>query len=320
VTAPAPTLLCVVPNPSVDRTAEVDRLEVGAIHRPASVLAVPGGKGLNVARAAWSLGASVGAVVLLGGHAGRWIDEELDRIGIRHEAGWVDATETRTCLSVLDRSTGRMTEVYEPSAAVPAATWRRFEALVAGSIAATPPASLVAVSGSFPTGVGGAAGGRLVRAARRAGRRILVDTSGPWLSSALEARPDLVKINAAEAAAVLGRAVETEADALAAAVDLAGAGARTAIVTRGPLGAVGWDGARGWAVDPPVVDGSHAVGSGDAFLAGLGVAILRSEPFERQLRRAAAAAAASLIVAGPGNLRRRAAERLIAETAARRLR
>ena len=320
MTAPAPTLLCVVPNPSVDRTAEVDRLEVGAIHRPASVLAVPGGKGLNVARAARSLGASVDAVVLLAGHAGRWIDEELDRIGIRHEASWVDGTETRTCLSVLDRSTGRMTEVYEPSGAVPAAAWRAFEALVARLMAATPPASLVAVSGSFPTGVGAAAAGRLVRAARRAGRRIVVDTSGPWLAAALGARPDLVKINAAEAGAVLRRVVETEAEALAAAVDLAEAGARAAIVTRGPLGAVGWDGQRGWAVDPPVVDGSHAVGSGDAFLAGLGVAILRSEPFERQLRRAAAAAAASLLIAGPGNLRRRAAERLIAESAVRRLR
>ena len=313
------TLLCVVPNPSIDRTAVVERIELGAIHRPPRVVAVPGGKGLNVARAARSLGAEVEAVALLAGRAGQWIDDELGRMGIRHETAWADG-ETRTCLSVLDASTGRMTEFYESGGRVRAVHWRRFEGLLVESIGRSEPGSLVAVSGSFPAGVGAAAAARLVRAARRARRRILVDTSGPWLAAALGARPDVVKVNAAEAGAVLGRAIESEPEALGAAIDLVELGGRSAIVTRGPLGAIGWDGERGWAVDPPRVDGSHAVGSGDAFLAGVAVALLRAESFERQLRRAAAAAAASLLEAGPGNLRRRTAERLLATTTIRRIR
>jgi len=70
------SLLCIVPNPSIDKTATVDRLVQGSIHRPTEVIAVPGGKGLNVARAARSLGIPADAVVLLAGHAGRWIDDE----------------------------------------------------------------------------------------------------------------------------------------------------------------------------------------------------------------------------------------------------
>lgn len=316
---PAPTLVCIVPNPSIDRTAEVDRVELGAIHRPRTVVAVAGGKGLNVARAARALGAPVEAVVILGGHAGRWIDEQLDRSGIAHDTAWVDG-ETRTCLSVLDRSTGRMTEVYEPGVRVRATEWRAFETLVARVAGGSAPGSIVALSGSFPPGAGGPAAARLVRAVRRARRRVLVDTSGAWLAAALAARPDVVKVNAAEAGAVLGRAIETETDALGAAIDLAGAGAAAVIVTRGRSGAVGWDGHAGWALDAPTVAGSHAVGSGDAFLAGLAVGLLRDEPFSRQLRRAAGAAAASLLEAGPGNLRRASAQRLLRESAVRRIR
>jgi 1-phosphofructokinase family hexose kinase len=309
----------VVPNPSIDRTAEVDRLEIGAIHRPPTVVAVPGGKGLNVGRAARALGAPIEAVVLLAGHAGRWIDAELTRLGIPHEAVWADG-ETRTCLSVLDRSTGQMTEFYESGSPITRAEWRRFEGLVGRAIGASTPGSIVAISGSFPIGAGGSAAERLVRAARRAGRRVLVDTSGAGLVAALGARPDRVQVNAAEAGGALGRAIESEADALTAAVDLVGAGAAAAIVTRGASGAVGWDGERGWAVAPPTVDGSHAVGSGDAFLAGLAVGLLRDEPFERGLRRAAAAAAASLLEAGAGNLHRRPAERFIGGTSVRAVR
>jgi fructose-1-phosphate kinase PfkB-like protein len=212
-----------------------------------------------------------------------------------------------------------MTEFYESGGRVSPAEWRGFEDVLARSIGASPPGSVVAVSGSFPAGVRAGAAARLVRFAHRAGRRIVVDTSGPSLVAALTARPDLVKVNAAEAGAALGRPIDTEADALAAAVELARRGASVAIVTRGALGAVAWDGQRGWAVDPPSVDGSHAVGSGDAFLAGLAYGTLRNEPFERCLGRAAGAAGASLLEPGPGNLRRRAAEQLGRAATVRRI-
>ena len=47
-----PNLIFVAANPSIDRTYEVERLRPGEIHRPVATVAVPGGKGLNAARAA----------------------------------------------------------------------------------------------------------------------------------------------------------------------------------------------------------------------------------------------------------------------------
>jgi 1-phosphofructokinase family hexose kinase len=311
MTSPGPVrLICVVPNPSIDRTVEVDRLEPGRIHRPDDVVAVPGGKGLNVARAARNLDVPVEAVLLLAGHAGRWIADELDRLGLAYRAAWV-AGETRSCLSVLDHSTGLLTEVYEPGPAVTAPDWAAFVAAIQAALAAAGDRGLVALSGSLPRDAPDEAAAAIVAAAGAAGGRALVDTSGASLTAAIGARPFLVKVNASEAGAALGREVSSEQDAAEAARDLVARGAEWAIVTRGAGGAVGWDGAEAWAVDAPA-GGPQTVGAGDAFLAGFAAGLSAEASFADCLRRAAAAAAASTLVPGPGNLDAVEADRRLA--------
>jgi hypothetical protein len=63
-------IVCVAANPSIDKLFEVERLIEGAIHRPVGFVQVAGGKGLNAARAAHSLGAEVQVAAILRGHAG----------------------------------------------------------------------------------------------------------------------------------------------------------------------------------------------------------------------------------------------------------
>ena len=109
-------ILCVAANPSVDRLLSVDRLIPGSIHRPSESAQVAGGKGLNVARAAHALGGRVTAAALLGGHAGRWVADQLERDGVRLEAAWA-APETRSSLSVAGHPDG-LTEFYERGAPV----------------------------------------------------------------------------------------------------------------------------------------------------------------------------------------------------------
>ena len=101
----AARILFIAANPSIDRLYELDRLTVGAIHRPELVASVPGGKGLNAARAAALLGGRVTAVGIVGGRSGEWIREGLAARGI--DARWIaSGGETRTCVSILDRATG----------------------------------------------------------------------------------------------------------------------------------------------------------------------------------------------------------------------
>ena len=118
-------IACIAPSPSIDRLFEVDRLRPGEIHRPTRFVRVAGGKGLNAARAAAALGADVRAVALLGGPSGRWIADELDRIGLPLVAS-ACAGETRSCLSVADREAGSLTEFYEENADVSPEEWEAF--------------------------------------------------------------------------------------------------------------------------------------------------------------------------------------------------
>ena len=50
-------ILCVAGNPSIDKLFEVARVEIGKIHRPDRMIALPGGKGIHVAQVATALGA-----------------------------------------------------------------------------------------------------------------------------------------------------------------------------------------------------------------------------------------------------------------------
>ena len=115
------------------------------------------------------LGARVTVAAIVAGRAGEWIAERLVETGI--DAALVrdgGLAETRTCLSVLDRSTGRLTEFYEPGTADPAG--RRGPAFEDASRAELGEGDVAAVvcSGSLPPGAPEDAYARIVRLAARA--------------------------------------------------------------------------------------------------------------------------------------------------------
>src|SRR5258706_71321 len=152
-------ILFVAANPSIDRLYEVDRLTLGAIHRPQAIVAVPGGKGLSAARAAARLGGRVTAGGIVGGRSGDWIAAALDDRGVH--ARWVRSSgETRTCVSILDRSSGALTEVYEPGGPLDPDTWTAFERIVADELAGGD-VGAIAPSGSLPPGAPSDGFGRL---------------------------------------------------------------------------------------------------------------------------------------------------------------
>jgi 1-phosphofructokinase family hexose kinase len=302
-------LVCVAPNPAIDRLYEVDRLDPGTIHRPTLSVAVPGGKGLNAARAAHTLGADVVAVTILRGHAGRWIEEQLAERGLQLRAVWARG-ETRTCISIRDPETDGLTEIYDRGEAVGPSDWTALEALVAEELAAG--ADLLTISGGIPPGVDDDAFGRLVRAASRAGAKALVDAYGPGLSGALREKPWLVKVNEAEAAQLIGWPIEGEDAALEAAAELRRRGADVTIITRGRSGIVAVTADRELRLGPPATIGPYPVGSGDALLGGLAAGLLEGLGVMPALQFAAAAAAANAQIPGPGELSVDVARRLAA--------
>jgi len=295
----------VAANPSIDRLYEVDRLTVGSIHRPAALSSVPGGKGLNAARAAALLGGRVTVVGVLGGRSGDWIETALADRGV--DARWARfAGETRTCVSILDRSTGAITEIYERGEPIDPAAWEGLERLVADELRRGDVGAL-ALSGSLPPGAPSDGFGRIAALARSADPEsrpvaVLADTYGPALAAVLAERPAIVKINAAEAADATGIAVGDAPSAEAAAEVLRERGAAAALVTLGADGAVVVSAAGSTRLPPHGLRGAYPVGSGDAFLGGLAVGIGRGDDLVDAARRGLAAGVANALIPGAGEL------------------
>jgi 1-phosphofructokinase family hexose kinase len=290
------TIACVTPSPAIDRTARVARLVLGTVLRPVEVVALPGGKGLNAARAAHRMGAPVATTGLAGGHAGGWLVEALEREGLSPRFAPA-ARETRTTYVTVDPS-GRSVIVYEPSEPVSAEEWEGFLGLLAREV--LPAAAWVIAAGSLPTGVAPDGYARIEAACRAADRPVLVDTSGPALVAALEAGPDVVKVGRAEA--VAAGLAGPRATARGAARALAARGARLAVVTDGQRDGGASDGRTTWSMSVPEVSTVNTVGSGDAFNAALVMALAGGAPVERALARGVAAGSANALALAGGML------------------
>ncbi|MEX0984750.1 MAG: hexose kinase [Actinomycetota bacterium] len=294
-------IVCLAANPSIDKLFEIDRLVKGDIHRPQGFVQAAGGKGLNVARSAHALGADVTAVALLRGHAGRWLADQLEAEGVPGVHVWTHG-ESRSSLSVADRETGSLTEFYEHGAVMPAASWTELMHTVASLFEAS---RWLTISGSMPRGAPDDGYRDLVAEGRQAGLRVAVDAEGERLMLALEAHPDVVKVNQAEARELLGVPTARREEALAAAQklrDLAGGDGHAGLITRGAEGVV-LAAPDGTLFEGMLyVRGRYPVGSGDAFLAGLITRLDAGADWPEALALALGAATANAELPGAGRL------------------
>ena len=99
-------------NLSVDKTALVPAFEKGRIFRLGGTITLPGGKGVNVARALRSLGVESPVAGFASGYNGRWIAESLAKEGFRAFIQRHSAGESRVCYTIED-SRGVTTDLNE---------------------------------------------------------------------------------------------------------------------------------------------------------------------------------------------------------------
>jgi tagatose 6-phosphate kinase len=291
---PRPALLCITPAPAIDRTAHVLHIAHDEVLRPVELVALPGGKGVNAARAAVRLGARVITTGIAGGHAGRWIVEALSAEGLEPHWSFAKA-ESRTTYVTVDQAGGSVI-VYERPAAATEDEFGAFLRLLEERL--LPHCGYAIVAGSVPSGIEARGHAAIVEVCRRVGRPLLVDASGAGLLAALDVRPDVVKIGRVEA--VETGIVSDEADAVEAAMALVERGATFAVVTDGAREVGAADASHTWRADVPEVDAVNAVGSGDSFNAALSLARMDGESIEVALARGIAAGAANALALGAG--------------------
>ena len=296
-------IVTLTPNPSVDRTVEVEKLVRGAVLRAVSATVDAGGKGVNVARALAANGHAARAVLPSGGAEGSQLAALLSPQGVDVVLVPI-AGAVRANVSIVEPD-GTVTKLNEPG---PVLTAGEVEAMVAATLDATAGASWLAVSGSLPPGVPATFYGRLIEAVAPTGVRIALDTSGEPFQHALADEPDVVKPNRDELAEAVGRSIATLGDAVDAAELLREKGARAVLASLGADGAILVDASGVTYAEAPVAVPRSAVGAGDALLAGFlaaGGAGARAL-VEALAWGAAATALPGSRMPGPGDLRREA--------------
>jgi 1-phosphofructokinase len=278
-------IVTLTPNPSLDRTVHLDRLERGHVHRAQREGEEPSGKGVNVTRALVANGIDSVAVLPVGGAAGEEIAARLRAAGVAH-VGVPVTGAVRANVSLVEAD-GTTTKINGPGPELSGA--ENAALLAAVGRAAAEGASWVVAAGSLPPGADPALYAAAADVARAAGARFALDSSGGALAAGLPGQPDVVKPNVEELAEAVDGPVVTVGDAVAGARVLRARGARAVLVSLGPDGAllVDGEGARHAEADVPVV--RSTVGAGDALLAGFVAAAGGADPLRTALAWATAA-------------------------------
>jgi 1-phosphofructokinase len=265
---PEAPVVTVTPNPALDRTLRVDELSFGGIARVHGVQEDPGGKGINVSRVLRQFGCPTAALGFLGGSAGRSLTDAMAELAI--DADFIAVPgETRTNLTMTDGE--REIKVNEAGPSVPP---HAVDALMARVRKRARESSAVVLAGSLPPGVPVAFYAELIRIIQDEGAKPVLDTAGPPLAHGAAARPYLIKPNRREAEALLGIPLDTD-DALREAVRrLSGYGIPIVALSLGAGGAICACDGMAWRAEVPPVAVLSTVGSGDAFLACLLLALL----------------------------------------------
>ena len=288
-------ILCITPNPAIDRTLFVPNLTLGNVHRAEQTIVAAGGKGLNVARAIHTLGGESLCMGFAGGHSGRYLADLAKIEGLTAFWTWTNV-ETRTCTIVVSQD-GDATEIDEPGLPVLTSDWKQLRQDISKYISM---ADFVSINGSLPPNSAVDDLHQLLRILLNTGNQVWVDTSGAALDAALNTPGICIKVNGNEISKPLGFEVKDIQSTQRALTMLVERNLAACVITLGAAGALLATKAGRWQAQGPQVRAVSSVGSGDSFLGGLLSALDEGKDWPEALRDAVAAGTANTLSAGGG--------------------
>lgn len=292
-------ILTVTLNPALDRTMTVPNFQAGFRHRATDTVILPGGKGINVARAVKTLGRPVIATGFLGGRKGDQILADLNGEGILSDFVRIE-DESRLSTAVVDPATNAVTEITEHGPEIrPEEMGLLYEKLQYLGKAA----DIVILAGSVPRGLDDDCYANLIHRLRRLGVKIFFYTYGEPLRQGIKAGADYVFPKMVEAEKVIGYEFTGMDDRIQAARRMREMGGGSVVVTF-RYGCVAelaeGDGSRTFVGKMPKVDVISPMGWGDALVGGYAVRLMEGDTPLECLRFGLGCAAANLICYGAG--------------------
>ena len=282
-------ILTVTLNAAIDKRYVVENYQVGEVNRVKECAYVAGGKGLNVSKTAAIAGAEVLATGFVGGHAGAYITEAVEKQGVATDFIQVKG-ESRSCINIYDTVNKTQTEFLEPGVVVSEeeqrAFYLKFDQLLAKC-------DVVAMSGSVPKGIGTDMYPKLVAMAKAAGKKIIVDTSGALLEEVVKAKPNMVKPNIDEIRLLTGKQILGREELIEAGIELQKSGIERVVISLGADGSLMFVEEGVYQAVVPKIDAVNTVGCGDCMTAGFAISFEQGMTPQEALRFASATSAAS---------------------------
>ncbi|EJQ54063.1 tagatose-6-phosphate kinase [Bacillus cereus BAG6X1-2] len=276
-------ILAVTMNPSVDISYPIQDFKLDDVNRVENVRKTAGGKGLNVARVVKQMGEDVLATGVIGGTIGDYIIQELTKSDIRNHFYKINQ-ESRNCIAILHE--GKQTEILESG---PSLSAEEGDAFLEKYRELLSEVSIVTISGSLPKGLESGFYRQMVEIGREKGIPVIVDTSGEPLRQVLNhhVKPFAIKPNISELFQLFGMKVEESTSSLKQLLNnKLFHGIEWIVVSMGAAGSFLKHCADYYWVTIPAIEVMNPVGSGDATVAGLAVALKRKQAVSDILKTA----------------------------------
>ena len=284
------TTVCM--NPSFDKTAETDKVNVGDVTRLRNVRVDIGGKGVNVAIVLRRLNEAARCVGCLGEENAERFLRMIAREDVAFDYISVPG-EVRTNLKMMDHNKQAVIEINEPGVSMNEEQIQQFLSLLKEKSADS---QYVVLSGRLPDGCSANTYQRCMQALD--GKKVVLDTAGESLLHGIKERPYLIKPNLPEMQSIMRKELRTLREIRDAAMFLIDYGAQNVVVSMGKTGAVFVNEKKTLFAPALRVEARSTVGAGDAMVGGILTGLMRGANLTEAFKFGVAAGAASVMTDG----------------------
>lgn len=276
-------------NPAIDKTYWTARLLKGQVNRMHTVTEFAGGKGINVTKVLRGYQFPVMAMGFLGGYTGQFIEQYVESIGA--VCRFTHTQQSVRCTTNVLSEDGYVTELLEPG---PVISEEELDSFRQQYVQTAAESDILILSGSAPKGVPEGIYAELIEMAKKAGKKVILDTSGGYLKAGARALPFMIKPNLKELEILIGRKVRDRQEAVEAALFLQQQGIGRIMVSMGAKGLLYVSEDKVLFAKAPKVKVVNTVGCGDSVVASFAMSFLKGEEDEMTLKKAVAVSAANV--------------------------
>lgn len=248
-------------SPAIDYVVDIAKLEIGAINRSLGEHAMPGGKGINVSIVLANFGTENIATGFLGGFTGRFIKDELNKMGVKSDFVEVDGL-TRINVKL------RGEEETAINGQGPHITDAQIEELIK-KLEKLGKGDLLIISGTIPKTLPNNIYEVILERIKDNGVQVVIDSNKEILLNTLKYKPLLVKPNQEELEEMFDVKIHNREELVNTAKRLLDLGAQNVIVSLGGDGALLVNHEHVIKSGCPKGKVVNTVGAGDSLVAGV---------------------------------------------------